>query len=658
MLSLGKISRDHLGYNLDLSREDYQEAGGERPGYWLGRGAEALGLTGGVDREALYNLFDGLTPDGRAAMVQIQARAGRPSHQSGWDLTYSAPKSVSILWSQGDAEARSAVEECHREAVAAAFDYLEEEVSLTRTGKGGLTLERSRVVAAAFEHGTSRAGDPNLHSHVLLANVGIRPDGTSGTLHSPNLYHAKMTAGALYRTELAAGLQRRGVEIEADGFSFRVRDVPKDLEREQSKRRRAIAVDLREGGGPREAAAAALRTRERKQEPSWSILDERWRAEAARFGWGREEADRCLRASADRRPREEQTFRQAMDGGLHDVRAKGRDFNRQDFLRQAAQRSVVLGYSAAEVRRAATNYLRDAEAITPERDGPRGVRYRVRDEGEATVREVGRGYDVGRDRGTPTVTVAQRIGDHRLRSVRSTSLKVGEKAYSGLLKAYVPIEVGVTVARAGAMGYDRLLEAFVRFTREEGLGRGSVIVAGSTEDAERLNLVAQEQRRKDRELDEAFIRAERGALFVMDRVRMLVRDIDSAAGSERFGTIERIEPEGLFAKIRFDDGAELTVPAILFPAVRLGYAIPAEELKETVSPKRLFAMLDEKVARSLAILTPERPDDGFRFLVAEAGRALSTRLEHELELHRPDAHARREEREVGRSQRPSPSHER
>lgn len=651
MQSLGKIGTGHLGYYLDLSREDYQESGGEKPGYWIGKGAKELNLSGQVERDALYNLFDGLSPDGSRRLTQTQTRPDRVDHRSGWDLTFSAPKSVSVLGSQGSPNVQEAIEACHRRAVGAAMSYVEDECLYSRRGKAGAALERSGLVAAAFEHSTSRAGDPNLHTHVLLANVAVRADGTTGTVHSPNIYHAKMAAGALYQNELASALQESGVILERDRFSFRVADVPKGLEREQSKRRTAIAGSLREEDGPREAARAALRTREAKAEtPPRAVLTERWRHEASRFGWGREQADRVLVPGRDLRPRQEQALRSALESGTEEAGRSRPDFNRQEYVSQVARRTVGLGYSARELQLATRNYLRSRHDIEPQRRTHRGERYGAVKVEPGTVRESRREYGRASGGDRSNARVSEKLGDHELRSVRSTSLQVGSKPYAGLLKAYVAVEVGKEAARAGLKKYDELLEAFVRYTREEGADRDAVIVAGSPEEADRLNAIAQEERRKDRRVDQAFIQAEKAAFFLMDRVRMSAKGIGSAVDGTRLGTIETIDPEGAFVKIQFDDGGKLTVPTPMLAAVGLGYAIPAEELSETFSPKRLFVLLNDRVSQAFGMLAPERPTNAFGFVVAEAGRALSTRLEHELD--RSDSHARREEKELERTRRP------
>src|SRR5262245_36857740 len=109
-------------YYAALAKEDYFEAGGEPPGVYAGSGAAALGLEGRVSRDALRNLFAGRDAKGDRDLVQVQR--GR-SHQPGWDLTFSAPKSFSIAWALADEPLRAKLEEVHRTAVREALSFLE-----------------------------------------------------------------------------------------------------------------------------------------------------------------------------------------------------------------------------------------------------------------------------------------------------------------------------------------------------------------------------------------------------------------------------------------------------------------------------------------------------------------------------------------------------
>src|SRR5262249_36583064 len=129
----------------------------------------------------------------------------------------------------------------HHAAVEAALRYFEDHFAWTRRGKGGAVWERARLVAAAFEHGSSRAEEPQLHTHLLVLNLAVRWDGTVGTLVSKPIYDNKMLLGALYRAELAVQLQRRlGLELERRDAFFGVAHIPRALVRRFSTRRREI----------------------------------------------------------------------------------------------------------------------------------------------------------------------------------------------------------------------------------------------------------------------------------------------------------------------------------------------------------------------------------------------------------------------------------
>ena len=136
MLSIGAMRGGQQGYYLDLAREDYYLNGGEPPGLWHGRGAADLGLTGNVERDALTRLFEGFHPTDDRSLIQ-QQRYEKRENRPGWDLTFSAPKSVSVLWSQADAGTRRLIQDAHFAAVRAGLDYLEAEVAITRRGHAG-----------------------------------------------------------------------------------------------------------------------------------------------------------------------------------------------------------------------------------------------------------------------------------------------------------------------------------------------------------------------------------------------------------------------------------------------------------------------------------------------------------------------------------------
>jgi conjugative relaxase-like TrwC/TraI family protein len=293
MLSIKWIT--DVDYYLNQSTADYYFRPGEPPGVWWGSGAEALGLADLVTAQQLRSLCQGFAPDGRA----LTQNAGASDHQQAWDLTFSAPKSVSVLWSQADITTRFRIRKLHERAINAALDYLTEVAFLTRRGKGGKVREPARPIVATFEHGSNRELEPLLHSHAVLLNVAARADGTFGTILSEPFYKHKLTAGALYQRELAFLLQTEpGIQIQPEETAFSVVGVPKELVDHWSTRSKQIQDRLRSKGGhsAKAAATAALDTRKSKPHspPPRATLLKRWQATNEQFGFSTEAAQRLL----------------------------------------------------------------------------------------------------------------------------------------------------------------------------------------------------------------------------------------------------------------------------------------------------------------------------------------------------------------------------
>ena len=168
---MAKLGANGAGYYLDsvaAGAEEYYTGSGEAPGTWTGSGCAELELAGVVDAQDLRALLAGVAPDGRRL-----AAANR--RVPGFDLTFSAPKSVSLLYALGGPEVARAVVAAHDAAAAAALGYLEREACWVRRGRNGVEQVRaSGFVAAGFRHRTSRAGDPQLHTHVVVAKRRAR----------------------------------------------------------------------------------------------------------------------------------------------------------------------------------------------------------------------------------------------------------------------------------------------------------------------------------------------------------------------------------------------------------------------------------------------------------------------------------------------------
>ena len=302
MLSPAKISvrNDRKGeYYLQLSHEDYYVTPGEPLGVWCGRGAAKLGLRGTVDQFAFVNLLDGVAPDGETPLLKMRPGA---KHAPGWDLTFSAPKGVSVLWANSDAATQQAIQRMFAESVQAALDYVESEYKLARRGAQGRTQERADLVAAMFEHGTSRELEPNLHIHLLLLNTCVRDDGTTGAIRSQPVFEDKKLIGFVQRRDFAARLQQGlGLTMVWQGDLFDI-EVPRDVTWEFSTRRQQILAKLDKLGleGGAAAAIAAVATRRPKQVLARGVLFEGWQERSSELGFGPEQAQALLAQGRER----------------------------------------------------------------------------------------------------------------------------------------------------------------------------------------------------------------------------------------------------------------------------------------------------------------------------------------------------------------------
>ena len=275
-----------LRYYDHLQRDDYYSRDGEPPGRWAGRGAERLSLAGPVTHAEFDAALQGVDPKTGERLAQLGGR-GR-EHSAGWDMTFSAPKSVSVLWALSEGHGREAIEQAHRSAVLAATAHLEATAGWARRGRGGATRERTAgLMMAQFDHHTSRESDPQLHTHAFIFNLAPRRDGSWGAIVSRDLYRAQKQVGATYRRVLASELERQGIQLERQNDTFRVAAIPRDVERAFSKRRQAIEEAARVHGysTPKGMELATLRTRRPKRDGRLGELIKHWQAEAKALGF-------------------------------------------------------------------------------------------------------------------------------------------------------------------------------------------------------------------------------------------------------------------------------------------------------------------------------------------------------------------------------------
>ncbi len=310
MLSLAKAAKDYYLQKLgEVSpREDYYLRGGIAAGLWRGSGAAELGLEGPVAAEGLVRLFDGEHP----STGEQLGRRLRKDGVAAWDVTFSADKSVSLLWALSDEETRRRVLEAFDEATTAAFGYLESVASTTRGASKTPVLDDDRepvlnnngtrkfrvetwpiktsgFVAASFTEFTSRADDPQLHTHVVVANKVKGVDGIWRTVDGRLLYRHQLAAGYLHEAVLRRELTER-LGVRWQPVHNGIADI-QGFTRTQielfSKRRHQLEEWRVEEGLPDTAAArqvAVLATRSPKQDRPLVELEVEWRQRAEEVG--------------------------------------------------------------------------------------------------------------------------------------------------------------------------------------------------------------------------------------------------------------------------------------------------------------------------------------------------------------------------------------
>lgn len=267
--------------------DDYYAKEGESQ-VWQGKGAEILGLTGTVDRERFRDLLAGrITPNGES--VRTSTRDDSKT-RIGIDLTFSAPKSVSIVALVGGDAAMIAA---HDIAVQRALEHAEAfaQARIKEGGKSRIEMTGNLIVAK-FRHETTRAQDPDLHTHAVVMNLTRRADGQWRALRNDEIVKMTRYLGAIYRAELARELEGHGHQLRhgRDG-TFDLAAISRDQVLAFSRRSAEIEAHLASRGLTAETASAAerqmatMKTRSKKDANlDRAGLHQQWRDRAAELG--------------------------------------------------------------------------------------------------------------------------------------------------------------------------------------------------------------------------------------------------------------------------------------------------------------------------------------------------------------------------------------
>ena len=281
--------------------------------YWGGKLAHEMKLAGtAVDGKHMLSLCDGFHPftheplcqnagekpvlkpkfDAKGAPLldedgnQVMIEQG--GHRVGYELTFSAPKSLSTVFALADQDEREKILDVQRRAVERAFGYIESKVETRRDQGGKTVIPVDGLIVSFHQHLSSRNLDPQVHTHVLIYAVAKGVDGKWGTYDSHEIFAHRKAADEIYKNELATGLKALGynieqhVELNALGEKTGVRtwEIPgtEKLSKLWSSRREDILKHQQENGGTMQQASLA--TRKHKDEPTFLELVEAWKQDA------------------------------------------------------------------------------------------------------------------------------------------------------------------------------------------------------------------------------------------------------------------------------------------------------------------------------------------------------------------------------------------
>jgi conjugative relaxase-like TrwC/TraI family protein len=307
-LSVGREA--YYTHELATDHEQYLSGHGESPGRWSGAGASGLGLQGEASPAGFQAMFEGRDPTTGELVGRPHGRNGVPA----FDVVLRPTKSVSTLYGLGNPATGRAVLAAHHAGLTEAVAYLDEHPGARRGHGGHEHVSGQGLLAVGFDHRTSRAGDPLLHTHLVIANRVQGPDGRWTALDGRDLFRHRLAADAIYRAIYQRELVRTlGVEwTVADSHGNRdLQGIPEDLVRGFSKRTGQIDAELdrliEEGRErtPRLVKWTVQATRKPKEHEAPDTLYDRWRQEASERGV---DPDTLVREVTDRTPNRDQDW--------------------------------------------------------------------------------------------------------------------------------------------------------------------------------------------------------------------------------------------------------------------------------------------------------------------------------------------------------------
>ena len=258
MLSVANVRSAGGAANYFSADNYYTKADADRSGQWLGKGAEKLGLTGSVEAAAFEAILRGELPDGTRIGTDKQP------HRPGTDLTFSMPKSWSLLALVGGDKR---ILEAYRASVVDTLTWAEARLAQTRIIKKGKEklISTDNLVIALFQHDTNRNQEPNAHFHAVIANLTQGPDGKWRALRNDRIWAMNTLLNSMAMTHFRGRVEALGYDIGSTSKhgNFEARGLShKDIMVFSTRRQEVL--DARHGPGLEAGLVAALATRKAK----------------------------------------------------------------------------------------------------------------------------------------------------------------------------------------------------------------------------------------------------------------------------------------------------------------------------------------------------------------------------------------------------------
>ena len=565
MISSQKMRAGKEEYYLNLSRNKSRTQNKEQTGKWQGEGAKRLELGEFVLETEFRNLYNGYSPDGKKVLVNTN-NLRHFDRLCGVDFTYSPAKSVSVFYALGSKEVQQEIQLAVSEAVQSGLTVFENN-AYSRRGRNARDFDKAGLVVAMLEDTTSRANDVQLHIHLLVMNIGVRTDRSTGTIDPIYLQKVKHTADAIINADLSFKLEERlGVRIERKQSWFEVGGIPREAIELFSKRKNMIDARLNELGfsSYKSAKIAALSTRFPKQNIPLDELKRIWKLEGQEIGITEHEINNLLGHTFTRNTEQEIT---AILQETNKALSVFKTFNEHDLTYRIALEAIGRGFGANEILRISEDYLQ-SKAIIP----------------------------LGSPRGFPLYSRANE-GSQQLIITQSSK-------YLELLREYA--EQGrliVSDSRA-----ETRKSIFSVWQQNGGLKNPELhlAVAGTLQEVSLMNVRFQELRFIAGALPEnPFIGIKDQICFENERVYFLRRSFWHGLASNEFGTVIGIDNQSSSITVLLDtDDKQITVPlklkakeeGVLSNSVSLGYCVTPQQAEKSFITK----------PQSIYILPPER----------------------------------------------------